>query len=111
MSGEPAVCLRFYVTEAQRHGGKLVYEWLLERAKGLGVPGGTALRAIAGYGRHGVLHEETFFELAGDLPVEIEFVAAEAQADALMRLLQAEGLRLRYLRMRVDTGVSGGDTP
>jgi len=25
------VCLRFYVTEFQKHDGKLLYEWLLER--------------------------------------------------------------------------------
>ncbi|MHB1592333.1 MAG: DUF190 domain-containing protein [Sulfuricella sp.] len=30
--------------------------------------------AIAGYGRHGILHEYHFFELAGDLPVMVEFV-------------------------------------
>jgi PII-like signaling protein len=99
------VCLRFYVTEFQKHNGKLVYEWLLEHAKASGVPGGTALRAIAGYGRHHVLHEEGFFELAGDLPVEIEFVLDERQAAALFALLKAENLPLFYVRMPVTTGV------
>jgi uncharacterized protein len=99
------ICLRFYVTERQKHGSKLLYEWLLEKAKALGVPGGTALRAIAGFGRHGVLHEEGFFELAGDLPVEIEFVLNEPQADALIALLQAENLQLYYIQMRVQAGV------
>ena len=98
-------CLRFYVTERQKHDGKLLYEWLLEEAKSLHVPGGTALRAIAGFGRHGVLHEETFFELAGDLPVEIEFVVDDAQADALMALLRAANLSLYYVRMPVEAGV------
>jgi uncharacterized protein len=101
------VCIRFYATESQRHGGKLVHDWLLERAKALGVPGGTALRAIAGYGRHGILHEETFFELAGDVPVEIEFVADAAQVDALLELLKAENVRLFYVRMAVTSGVTG----
>jgi len=101
------ICIRFYVTESQKHGGKLVYEWLLERAHALGVPGGTALRAIAGYGRHGVLHEEGFFELAGDVPVEIEFVTDKRQADELVSLLHAENLQLFYLRMPVETGITG----
>jgi PII-like signaling protein len=100
-------CLKFYVTERQKHDGKLMYEWFLERAKALGIPGGTALRAIAGYGRHGVLHEETFFELAGDLPVEIEFVVDDPQADALMALLRTERLQLYYTRMAVEAGVVG----
>jgi PII-like signaling protein len=101
------ICLRFYVTERQKHDGKLVYEWLLERAKALGVPGGTALRAIAGFGRHGVLHEEAFFELAGDLPIEIEFITDDAQANALLALLAAENLSLYYIRMSVEAGVVG----
>lgn len=103
------VCLRFYATESQKHNGKLLYEWLLERAKKHGVPGGTALRAVAGYGRHGRLHEEGFFELAGDMPVEIEFVVDEKQAGELIALLKAENLRLFYVRMPVATGVIGED--
>src|SRR2546430_9989074 len=100
-------CLRFYVTERQKHDGKLLYEWLLERAKALGVPGGTALRAIAGFGRHGVLHEETFFELAGDVPVAIEFVVDDVQADALIALLRDESVPLYFIRMAVEAGVVG----
>ena len=68
------VYLKFYVTEKQRHNGKLLYEWLLEEAQKLGVPGASAFRAIAGFGRHGRLHEESFFELAGELPVQVEFI-------------------------------------
>jgi PII-like signaling protein len=102
-------CLRFYATERQKHNGKLLYEWLLERAKALGVPGGTVLRAIAGYGRHGRLHEEGFFELAGDLPVEIEFVADTAQIEALLDALRVEKLPLYYVRMEVEAGALAAD--
>jgi PII-like signaling protein len=101
-------CIRFYSTERHRHDGMLLYEWLLEHAKAMGIPGGTVLRAIAGYGRHGVLHEESFFELAGDVPVEIEFVVDAAQADALLRELQGQKVRLFYIRMPVTTGIVGG---
>ena len=101
------VCIRFYTTESQRHDGWLVHEWLLERAKGLGIAGGTALRAIAGYGRHGKLHEETFFELAGEVPVEVEFVTDLPLAQRLLDLLKEAKLRLFYIRMHVDSGISG----
>lgn len=100
------ICLKFFVSEAQRHGGELLYEWLLERAKGMGISGGTAIRAIAGFGRHGRLHEEAFFELAGDLPVEIEFFVSAEQAGQLLDLLKAEGLRLFYARMPAEYGVT-----
>ena len=59
--------LRFYVHENRRHHHVLLYDWLLEEAKKLGIRGGSAFRAIAGFGRHGILHAEHFFELAGDV--------------------------------------------
>ena len=65
--------LRFYVHENRKHHGLLLYEWLLESAKKAGIHGGSAFRAIAGFGRHGVLHEQHFFELAGELTVVVEF--------------------------------------
>src|SRR2546430_5606584 len=54
--------LRFYVHEGQRHHGRLVWEWLLERANELGIRGGSAFRAMAGFGRHHVLHESHFLD-------------------------------------------------
>jgi uncharacterized protein len=48
-----AVALRFYVHQPRRHGKIQLYEWLLEQGKSLGVHGGSAFFATAGYGRHG----------------------------------------------------------
>jgi PII-like signaling protein len=100
------VCLKFFVSEVQRHGSELLYEWLLEQAKGMGIGGGTALRAVAGFGRHGRLHEEAFFELAGDLPVEIEFLVSTEHAERLLALLKTEGLRLFYVAIPAEYGIT-----
>ena len=51
------VHLRLYTYESRRHGGLPVHEWLLEKARKMGIPGGSVFRAMAGYGRHGRLHE------------------------------------------------------
>lgn len=99
------VCLKFYVAEKQRHNGTLLYEWLLEEAKKVGASGGTAFRSIAGFGRHRRMHEETFFELAGELPVQVEFVLDAALADKLMDDLRVHKLNLFYVRYAVDGGV------
>ncbi len=99
-----SVYLKFYVTEKQRHKGVLLHDWLLEQARKLGIPGGSAFRAIAGYGRHGHLHEETFFELAGELTVQIEFVLDAQQADALLNGLRGQNLNLFYVRYAVESG-------
>lgn len=103
-----ATFLRFYVHESHRHGTRLLYEWLLERARDLGIPGGSAFRAIAGYGRHGVVHEQRFFELSADLPVEIEFVVTDAQAEALIALLREERISVVYTRLAVEYGTTDG---
>lgn len=99
------VCLKIFVGEMQRHEGVLLFEWLLERAKGIGISGGTAIRAIAGYGRHGRLHEDAFFELAGDLPVEVEFLLSDDQANALLKLLREHKLSLFYVKMPAEFGM------
>jgi PII-like signaling protein len=102
------VHLKIFVTEHERQDGELLYEWILERAKKLGIPGGSAFRAIAGFGRHGVLHEEGFFELAGNLPVQLEFIVNDAQADQLLAMVKAAGLDLVYARMPVEFGLTRG---
>ena len=94
--------LKFYVAENRRHHHKLAYEWLLEEAKHFGLHGGSAFRALAGFGRHGRLHEEHFIELAGDLPVEVGFVVTEEEADRFLVHIRAQGLRLFYLPVPVE---------
>lgn len=98
------IFLKFFVGEYREHSGILLYEWLLERAKKCGFRGGTAIRAIAGFGRHGILHEETFLELAADLPVEVSFVLNEEEAKRFLELLQAENLDLFYVKFPVEYG-------
>lgn len=100
-----SVYLRLYVTEKQRHGSTPLHEWLLEEARRLGAPGGSAFRAIAGFGRHGRLHEETFFELAGELPLQVEFVLDTVLADRLLDELRARNISLPYVRYAVEAGV------
>ena len=103
------IYLKFYVHEHRKHQGILLYEWLLERARKLGIHGGSAFRAIAGFGRHGVLHEDTFFELAGNLTVEVVFMVSEQEAAQLLQLIEQEPIRLFYIRMPAEYGVINGD--
>lgn len=94
--------LSFYVSEKHHHAGMPLYEWLLEQAKSQGVSGGSAFRAIAGFGRHGRMHEDTFFELAGELAVKVEFIIDEAQAEKLLNVLHAADLKMLYTRQDIE---------
>jgi PII-like signaling protein len=103
--------LKFYVQERRRLHGVLAYEWILEKAKRLGIHGGSAFRAVAGYGRHGVLHEDHFFELAGDLPVEVGFAVTDEEADKLLQVIRDEKVSMFYVRLPVEFGVLNADAP
>ena len=96
--------LVFFSYELHKHKGKLMHEWLLEFAKKHDVPGGCVFRGIAGYGRHGILHEEHFFELASNVPIEIVFLLSEEGAKALLALLDKEGIELFYSKSAIEYG-------
>lgn len=109
LQAKQGVLLRLYVHENAKVDGLLAYEWLLERAKALGINGGSAYRASAGYGRHGKLHEAGFVELAGEQPVLVEFVAPGAQCDRLLALIEKASLPAFYTRAAVEYGSTGDD--
>lgn len=100
------VCLQVFVSESSRHHGKLTYLWLLDTAQALGIAGGSAFRAVAGFGRHG-RHDAGFFELAGELPVVVECFAEPALADQLLKAIADAGLQLVYARFPAEIGVTG----
>lgn len=103
------IYLCFYMHENRKIHGTLLYEWLLERAKQVGLHGGTAFKAMAGFGRHGVLHEAKFFELAGDLTVEVGFLVTEREADLLLEAVRAASVRIFYAKIPAEFGVLGGE--
>jgi PII-like signaling protein len=102
--------LRFYVHEGHRHHGRLLWEWLLEQANKIGIRGGSAFRAMAGFGRHHVLHEAKFLELAGSIAVEVEFIVTDAESSKLLEVLHREKIRLFYARIPAHFGVINPDT-
>jgi len=103
---QDCVYLKFFVIENQRHDGQLLYQWLLRRASALGLPGGSAFRAIAGFGRHHVLHEAHFYELAGELPMEVVFVAGREDASRLLAEVTTAGLSLFHYMMPAQSGTT-----
>jgi PII-like signaling protein len=98
--------LDFYVAEKEHHEGMPLYEWLLEEGRAIGIPGGSAFRAIAGFGRHGTMHEDTFFELAGELAVKVEFIVDDEHADKLLGVLHEQNMNIFYLRSAVQAGIA-----
>jgi uncharacterized protein len=99
--------LRLIVHENRTYQGKAMHDWLLLKARELGIHGGSAYRGIAGFGRHGILHEERFFELAGDLPVEVRFVCQQDEAYRLLDAIEDAELSVFYVLGPTLYGVAG----
>lgn len=102
--------LRFYVHEDLRHHHTAAWEWLMDQANRLGIHGGSAFKAMAGFGRHHVLHEARFFELAGTMVIEVEFMVTAEEADKLLQLLHREKIRMFYASTPAHFGVVNPDS-
>jgi PII-like signaling protein len=64
---------------------------------------------MAGFGRRHVLHESQFFELAGSLTVEVEFIVSEDEAERLLGLLRREKIRAFYALVPARFGMIDPD--
>ena len=97
--------LRFYFQEGQRCRNGVAWEWLLQQANKMQIRGGSAFRAMAGFGHHHMMHELKFFEVVSPLAVEVEFVVTEEEARNLLELVEREGIRVFYARIPARFGV------
>jgi len=100
--------LRFYMHELRRRDGEPLYDWVLNQAKAMGIHGGSAFRAIAGYGLHGVVHEQRFFELVADLTVEVEFIVSNEEAEQFLEFIRNSGVHMIYAKVPAEFGVIEG---
>lgn len=98
------VRLQFYFPEGARHEHHLLHEWLLDAARRCGIKGGSAFRAIAGFGRHGRVHYGHFFEEAGRLPVEVRLVTTPELAERMLELVRSERVQVFFVRSEVEYG-------
>lgn len=101
------VLLRFYVHESHRLHWKPFWEWLLTEASKMGIAGGSAFRAMAGFGEHHTLHEDRFFELQGASTVAVEFIVTEGDATRLIERVSREKVRALYALIPARWGVVG----
>jgi len=60
---------------------------------------------MAGFGRHHVLSEAKFFDLANSAVIEIEFVVTDQEAQQLLNLVHREKIPLFYAYFPARFGV------
>ncbi len=80
----PALLVRIYIGEADHHGGKPLYQSIVELLRHRGLAGTTVLRGIEGFGANARLHTTRLLRLSEDLPVLIEVVDTEERIRAIL---------------------------
>lgn len=96
--------LRFYVHQNHKHHHGVVWEWLLLQANHMGIRGGSAFRAMAGFGRHHKLIESHLFDNSAQV-IEVEFVVTDEEAQRLLDLLHREKIALFYAYIPAQFGI------
>jgi len=87
MLGSEGQLLRVFVGETDKFQGVTLYEWILRKAKEMGLSGGTALRGIAGFGAHSQIHSSKILDISSNLPVVVEIIDTPEKIDAFLPLL------------------------
>jgi PII-like signaling protein len=82
--------LRIFIGESDRRDGKLLYEWLVLKAREHGLAGATVLRGMMGFGAHSRLHTFKIERLSEDLPVIIEIVDAREKLESFLSIIDHE---------------------
>ena len=82
-----AVLLRIFIGEADKHGGKPLYEAIVMKARELHLAGATVLRGPMGFGPTSRVHTAKILRLSEDLPFVIEIVDAEEKINAFLPVL------------------------
>jgi PII-like signaling protein len=82
-----AVLLRIFFGEADKSGGKPLYEAIVLKARELHMAGATVLRGPMGFGHSSRLHTSKILRLSEDLPLVIEIVDTEEKINEFLPVL------------------------
>jgi hypothetical protein len=87
--------LRIFIGENDRHENRPLYEWLVVKAREMGLAGATVLRGVEGFGAKSRLHTAKILRLSTDLPIVVEIVDTRDKIEAFLPVVDAavpEGL-------------------
>ena len=82
-----SMLLRIFIGEGDVHAGKLLYEYIVLKAREKGLAGATVLRGPMGYGKSSRLHRSTILRLSMDLPIIIEIIDSQDKIEQFLPIL------------------------
>ncbi|AZC26101.1 DUF190 domain-containing protein [Pseudomonas sessilinigenes] len=96
----------FFTQQNRRHQGRMLGDWIVDLARGMGLHGATLSSAIEGFGQSRHLHSVHFFDQA-DQPLEIRLAMTMAEAERLFERLATEDFSLFYIKTPIEFGYLG----
>ena len=87
---EEGYLLRIFIGESDKHDGKLLYEWIVLKAREEGLAVATVMRGMMGFGAHSRLHTFKIERLSQDLPIIIEIVDTREKLEKFLALIDDE---------------------
>ena len=94
MENKKCSILKIYASTTDRIESKLLYEYIVRKAKDHGLSGVTVYRGIMGYGLSSKISSSKFWELTEKLPVTIEILDETKKIEAFYKLLEPELLNM-----------------
>jgi uncharacterized protein len=95
MDLQEGILVRVFITDKDKHEGMLLADWIVHKAREVGISGATVLRGIEGFGTHSKIHNTRILDLSDNLPLVVELVDTKENVDKLLPLLDgaiSEGL-------------------
>ena len=90
-SRQEGCLLRIFCGESDKTEGKLLYEFILHKARELKLAGCTVLRGSMGFGAKSHMHTAKLLCLSEDLPIVIEIIDQKEKLEAFLPYLEAMG--------------------
>lgn len=100
-----SIQLTLYLEEDATFKTHLLYEWILELAKNLKLPGCSCFRCFMSYGKDQQIHSEAFFELQGKNTVVVIFILSKEQMITLLNKLKENKITCFYTQFEVESGI------
>lgn len=66
--------LKFYFSNSDKFGNKLLYDYIVNFAHDKGIAGATVVKGIMGFGSSSVLHSYRMWEVSDKSPVIVEII-------------------------------------
>ena len=84
------ISLKIYCDNTDRFNSKPLWEYILNKARDIGISGATVYKAVAGIGSHKSLHRFDILNLSNTMPIVIEIIESKESIDKLLDNLEID---------------------